>query len=186
MKKIILKLSVFLALGILLPTVSFANASPTCSPSISSATIGQEVIWSVSGLDDSYGYSWNDENNNPMSVTDVPMTKSYTTAGTKTASVVIGNGEGSNQTIACSTNVVEKKIVNNGGGGSSGGGSVNRCTLIGNIDGDTACDVDIFDFNLLMLNWGSTVSGNKSDLNKDEIVDILDLNILMLNWTGTL
>jgi hypothetical protein len=85
--------------------------------------------------------------------------------------------------------VIEKKTENGGGfsGGGGGGGSIiNSCSAFGNIDNDTKCNVDIFDFNTLVLNWGNINTGNISDLNKDGIVDILDFNILMLNWTGTL
>ncbi|MDD4803957.1 MAG: hypothetical protein PHN69_02175, partial [Candidatus Pacebacteria bacterium] len=115
---------------------------------------------------------------------------SYGTIGSKTNTVIIGNGTEENQTITCSVLVQEKKsTIDNGGstGGSSGGSiSPRSCSIVGNINGDTKCSVDIFDFNLLMLNWGSTVIGNTADLNKDDIVDILDFNILILNWTGTL
>ncbi len=42
---------------------------------------------------------------------------------------------------------------------------------------------DIFDFNLLMANWGSTTPDNPADINKNNIVDIFDFNLLMVYWT---
>ncbi|MFA5934742.1 MAG: hypothetical protein WC827_02565 [Candidatus Paceibacterota bacterium] len=110
----------------------------------------------------------------------------YSTAGTFSDISVTLEDPSLNGPMTIKCNPITVTTITTGGGGSTGGGSTNTCNLVGNIDGDRACDVDIFDFNLLMLNWGSTVSGNKADLNKDGIVDILDFNILMLNWTGTL
>ena len=58
-------------------------------------------------------------------------------------------------------------------------------TLGGKILGDINRDkkVDIFDFNLLIVNWGDSPKNRKADLTKDGKVDILDFNTLMVNWT---
>jgi len=42
--------------------------------------------------------------------------------------------------------------------------------------------IDIFDFNILMANWGAT-GNNIADLNGDGIVDMLDFNMLMTYWS---
>lgn len=42
--------------------------------------------------------------------------------------------------------------------------------------------VDIFDFNVLMVQWGGAGS-SAADLNSDSKVDIFDFNILMINWS---
>ena len=55
----------------------------------------------------------------------------------------------------------------------------------GDIDGDG--DVDIFDYNLLITNFGAT-GGNVADIDGDGDVDIFDYNILVTNFgktTGT-
>ncbi len=73
-------------------------------------------------------------------------------------------------------------------GGGGGGGFVAQSetpepsTLLGDISGNSR--VGIFDFNILMINWGKIEYNNIADLNGDGRVDMLDFNILMVNWTG--
>jgi len=43
--------------------------------------------------------------------------------------------------------------------------------------------IDILDFNILMINWGSTATGNIADFNKDNKVDVFDFNLLIISWT---
>lgn len=43
--------------------------------------------------------------------------------------------------------------------------------------------VDIFDFNILTVNWVSIITGNIADINIDGVVDIFDFNLLMVHWT---
>ncbi len=66
------------------------------------------------------------------------------------------------------------------GGGGGGGQEPKTEKTKGDITGDGK--VGIFDFNILMANWGKT-GENVADLNGDGKVDILDFNILMINWT---
>jgi len=41
----------------------------------------------------------------------------------------------------------------------------------------------VFDFNVLITNWGSTgASSSTGDANGDGNVDILDFNLLIINW----
>ena len=49
-------------------------------------------------------------------------------------------------------------------------------------DTDSDGDVDIFDYNILIENFGSTTCGNVADLNSDCNVDIFDYNILLQNF----
>ena len=58
-----------------------------------------------------------------------------------------------------------------GGNGGTGSGDIDK-------DGD----VDIFDYNLLVTNFGSTNCGNVADINGDCKVDIFDYNILIENF----
>ncbi|HQU07872.1 MAG: hypothetical protein B7X04_02265 [Parcubacteria group bacterium 21-54-25] len=75
-----------------------------------------------------------------------------------------------------------------GGGGSSGGGSVittpttATTTLVGDINGDG--QVNVLDFNTLLVQWGETGSNLSADLNHDGVVDVLDFNLLMAHWTA--
>ncbi len=75
------------------------------------------------------------------------------------------------------------------GGSSSGGGGVipgvfggvnNSCDADFNDDGK----VDIFDLNILSVNWGSnSASATTGDANCDAKVDIFDLNALAIAWS---
>lgn len=48
--------------------------------------------------------------------------------------------------------------------------------------GQAARVLGILDFNVMMVQWGSTACGNSADLNDDCSVDILDFNLLMVYW----
>ena len=70
-----------------------------------------------------------------------------------------------------------------GGGGGSSGYYLYRPSWIkqGDANGDNRIDIE--DFNILLMNWGSTIRGNQGDLNYDGVVDILDFNELMKSWS---
>lgn len=51
------------------------------------------------------------------------------------------------------------------------------------VDSNNDDKIDILDFHILILNWGSTTPGNVADFNDDGIVDIFDFNLLMIHWT---
>ncbi len=159
----------------------------SCSPSALSLSKNTSVTWGLSGINfDEFGpiiVNWSGTGVSGITTQSATNISGYSTLGTANDVSITLEDESGPLTIKCNP----LDITGSTSGGSSGGGSVgNTCKLVGNIDGDRACDADILDFNLLMLNWGSTVSGNDADLNNDDKVDILDLNILMLNWTGTL
>ncbi|OJI08868.1 hypothetical protein BK006_02895 [bacterium CG10_49_38] len=68
-----------------------------------------------------------------------------------------------------------------GGGGGSGGFITTPATAA--YDFNTDGKVDVFDFNVLITNWGSTgASSSTGDANGDGNVDILDFNLLIINW----
>ncbi|MCX6759618.1 MAG: hypothetical protein NT012_03600 [Candidatus Nealsonbacteria bacterium] len=52
------------------------------------------------------------------------------------------------------------------------------------VDANKDNKIDIFDFNILIVNWGTVVSGNVADFNGDGVVDLFDLNSLMIYWIG--
>ena len=67
-----------------------------------------------------------------------------------------------------------------GPGGAGGGGEPPATYKTGDIDQNNK--VDIFDFNILMINWGDNPANPAADLNGDGKVDIFDFNLLMVNW----
>lgn len=70
-----------------------------------------------------------------------------------------------------------------GGSSSGGGGGITTTSTTADPNGDGK--VDIFDFNILMIHWGTVPSGGSSaDFNSDGVIDIFDFNLLMINWTG--
>ncbi len=60
---------------------------------------------------------------------------------------------------------------------------VQKITPVFYTDPDKDGDVDVFDFNILMVNWGLTEVANVADINSDGVVNIFDFNNLMVNWT---
>lgn len=82
-----------------------------------------------------------------------------------------------------------------GGGGGGGGGVTTTPTPTPTpslaplsaeakkVDINNDNKIDVLDFNVIMVNWGATSSGNTADLNKDGKVDILDFNALMVFWS---
>jgi hypothetical protein len=62
----------------------------------------------------------------------------------------------------------------------------NRCSNFSrSSDINNDGSVGIFDFNLLMVKWGSVGQNISADINCDESVDIFDFNLLMVNWGKT-
>ncbi len=64
---------------------------------------------------------------------------------------------------------------------SRGNGGVLQEIKKGDVNNDGK--VDIFDFNMLMVNWGDHSHLVLADFNKDYRVDIFDFNILIRHWT---
>lgn len=50
-------------------------------------------------------------------------------------------------------------------------------------DPNSDCSIDILDFNILMMHWGSSEEGNTADFNADGVFDIYDFNLLMVYWS---
>lgn len=65
---------------------------------------------------------------------------------------------------------------------SGGGGGGGPAPSSGDLNGDS--HVDLIDFNLLLVAWGSTGPSLGADFNRDGVVDLLDFNQLIINWTG--
>ncbi len=70
------------------------------------------------------------------------------------------------------------------GGGGGGGGGIVTTPQTADYDFNSDGNIDVFDFNILIVNWGSTSATDKStgDANGDGNVDIFDFNLLIINW----
>lgn len=68
--------------------------------------------------------------------------------------------------------------------GSGGVMGASQTTVSGRADSNLDGKVDIFDFNLMMVNWGKTGSNLAGDIDGNGKVDIFDFNLLMVGWTG--
>jgi hypothetical protein len=52
-------------------------------------------------------------------------------------------------------------------------------------DLDNNRNVNIFDYNILVTNFGSTSSGNPADIDKNGVVNIFDYNLLIADFGGS-
>lgn len=101
-------------------------------------------------------------------------------------------------TLSCGISCDFDTSACSSGGGSGGGAGgapitpipaviqINRCSnLSKSSDINNNGSVDIFDFNLLMVKWGSVGQSIAADINCDGSIDIFDFNLLMVNWGKT-
>lgn len=86
--------------------------------------------------------------------------------------------------------LVASSSGSSGGGGGGGGGVIIPTTptlplsaAVQKVDANKDNKIDVLDFNILMVNWGSTSANNAVDFNSDGKVDVFDFNLLMINWT---
>ncbi len=115
-----------------------------------------------------------------------------TTAGTSTFSVMVTNGTASTTQAfsiginASSTSSTPPPPVKPHSGGTGGGGRVGGFAfLINRIKGDLNNDgkIDLFDFNLLITNWGKINTSITEALSgSNDAVGLKDFNTLMVNW----
>jgi len=82
------------------------------------------------------------------------------------------------------------RAASSGGGTTRGGGVITLSTPTSplsaaaqKVDANKDNKIDVLDFNILMVNWGSASVGNVADFNADGKVDVFDFNLLMINWT---
>lgn len=81
--------------------------------------------------------------------------------------------------------------ASSGGGSTAGGGGGGSYTpptappTTEQADFDDSGSVDILDFNILIINWGTTTGATKAtgDADGNGTVDIYDFNILITNWS---
>ena len=193
------KINIILVLGIILMPFfvgatdlkslrdSIGTNDISCSPAVSSVAKNSSVAWGITGLD-AYNpvlISWSDAS--LVGTSTAVKTSGYSTSGTVgDVSVTLEDSSGP-LTINCGVLDIKKDEIvlppTYGGGGGLVPQNAGACSN-GKV-GDINCDggINILDFNLLMVNWGSATN-NVADLNKDGVVDILDFNLLMVNWIG--
>jgi hypothetical protein len=157
------------------------TVSGSCSASSATQYLNSTTTWNstleISGGASPYLISWTD--NDGSVGTGTSVSKVYSTIGTKSAYLTVQDNAGQEVDLQCGSVSISNAPTSGGRtGGSRNLGCLNR------IAGDINCDgnVDLSDFNLLMVNWGSNPTNISADLNNDGIVDILDLNTIMINW----
>jgi len=94
-----------------MPTPTPAPAKPgylSCVASSPRVSVGSPITWSaiVSGGSGKYTYSWSDNEGSSI-VGDQTVTKTYNTAGVKTATLTVNDDAGNGATIACETLVYD-------------------------------------------------------------------------------
>jgi len=162
----------------------------SCTVSSTNVNVGDTVIWTahVTGGIAPFSLNWSGTESLAGGATSTSIT--YTTTGTKTATFnTVLDSVGQSKTVSISCPSVTVNALPNGGGSNTGGthSSGSPVTSCSNRKmGDITCDgnIDLSDFNALMVSWGSTSANNPADLNKDGAVDLLDFNLLMVNWIG--
>lgn len=87
-------------------TVTYPSITGSCAADFSSAVLGTTYTWTASGIsggNGSYSYAWSGTEG--LSGSGSSVHKTYTTAGTKSASVTVTSASNS-QTLTCGTTVV--------------------------------------------------------------------------------
>lgn len=116
----------------------------------------------------------------------------YTSAITVDSNVVI-------EAVACyANNVTSPKLIaayiinpptpapSGGGGGGGGGGGIIATPANSANDFNNDGSIDVFDFNVLVSNWGTLTGASKAmgDADGDGDVDIYDFNLLISTWNS--
>jgi len=156
---------------------------PTASPVAGTYTTSQSVILSGGPGTQSIHYTTDG------SAATCSSGNTYSTAISVTSSLVI-------EAISCYPNNIASPTIlfgyainppsapgpSGGGGGPTGGGvPVTPATVATDFNGDGK--IDVFDFNILITNWGATgATQAMGDANGDGTVDIFDFNLLIANW----
>jgi LasA protease len=82
-----------------------------------------------------------------------------------------------NASTLCTTpGVTEARLINDGTIGSGGG-------LAGDVNGD--CIVNIFDYNVVIREFGQRGTNLQGDINKDGVVNVFDYSIVVSNFNNT-
>jgi len=183
--------------------VSSFFAAPSGLTISSSGTTGANLSWTASSGATSYNVyrSTNDSSWDSVSVLASTSNISYSDSGLEQGTTyyyrvkAVANSLTSSFSNSAYISIAGSSNSSNntggGGGGGGGGGSYTPVTTTSKlsieaqkVDANNDDKIDILDFNVLMVNWGSTTSGNGGDFNSDNKVDIFDFNMLMVSWTA--
>jgi len=159
--------------------------SPTASPGADTYTSNQSVT--LSGGEGTGYINYTTDGSRAT----CSSGETYTSPISVTSSVVI-------EAILCYANNISSDVaifgyaINppsapapSGGGGGGGGGGIITTTSNSSQDFNEDGKVDIFDFNALITNWGSTSATKaEGDADGDGDVDIFDFNLLISSWEG--
>lgn len=100
---------------------------------------------------------------------------------------IFANGNSSQLNLTIPTPAPVAEASSGSGGSSSYSPPTQQSSLTPaqqKVDANKDNRIDIFDFNTLMVNWGSTSAGNVADFDGSGKVDIFDFNLLMVHWAA--
>ncbi|PCI29968.1 hypothetical protein COB55_01145 [Candidatus Wolfebacteria bacterium] len=140
-------------------------------------TISVTITYDDSGIDESTikpyrhdGTSW--VAIDPFTIDTSANTLTFSVSSAQTPYVLFGGS---------ASVVVQATVVAPSGGGGIVADTIAATTTIrGDIDQNFK--VDIFDFNIIMVNWGGSPTNAYADLDGNGKVDIFDFNLLMVSW----
>jgi len=211
--KVFIKAFLVLAfLGLLLPVFVFAQGlgiphqfygqvtftnGVTLDGLLVKAKINNSTVGSSVTADGKYGYT------DLLLVTDTQSTNAgkiiefYVSGIKANETAIFVNGVSTNLNLTVTETLEEngdseEEDEGDGGGGSSGGGDTYTPPVITSelseaaqaVDANNDDKIDVLDFNTLMVNWGSTATGNLADFDNNNKVDIFDFNLLMIHWVN--
>jgi len=154
-------------------TTNSITVTWTTDHSATSRVIYDTVSHSTLGSAPNYGYA-NSTTEDSTLVTNHSVVVGGLSSGTTYYLRTVSHG--SPETVSNEVSKTTSAVSSGGGGGAYYAPTKKP----GDINGDGK--IDLVDFNLLMVHWGSIISGDIADLNTDGKVDILEFNLLMVNW----
>ncbi len=169
-----------------------AELTASCSADDSKVETDEEVVWSVSasGGDAPYTYNWGGTDNLSGSATTVK--KTYTTEGTKTATVDVTSSDGQVVIDAtCSTTVKDEENSSGGGGGRSNSSRNNDDDEDEEVNNVTVTREEVTPINTVIFNQNSnnsprnTVSGEVSGTSTATSTATTSIEIIASTTTAT-
>jgi len=174
-----------LSTGVQTGIQGYVVVAPTASPIGGSYTTAQSVT--LTGGDGTVSIRYTTDGSAPTCATGTLYSGSIsisTSTTLKAISCYPNNASSPIVTIDYSINTP----ASGGGGGGGGGGGTPIVTTQNNTSSSFDFDgngiIDIFDFNILIVNWGKTSGATRAqgDTDGDGDVDIFDFNWVITNW----
>jgi len=143
-----------------------------------------EVVMQENGI---YGYA--DSSKMKLLVSDCNQNIVFKYSPNGASEIQYAEGFVAGKTVNKDLNFTTTQTNTGGGGGGGGGGGSsspipNTQTTLATGDINNDGKINIFDFSVMMEQWGQTGSELSTDLNNDGKVDIFDFSILMANWNS--